>query len=432
MSSPGFSLTPAQRREQEKLAGAEKHHLIYGGSRSGKTFLFCRAIAVRAVKAPGSRHAIIRKHQADARQAVWGDTWPTVMRLCFPGVGRKPNKQDGYETLANRSEIWFGGLDDAERAEKILGKEYATIYLNEVSQISYASVLVARSRLAQTIDQADGEPLKLKAYYDLNPVGAAHWSYKEFVRGVNPVDGRNWSEGHTVGQINPRDNAANLRADYIASLEAMPAAERRRFFEGQFTASYDGALWTDGSILRADADQVPDLQRVVIGVDPSGASNKGDKRSDDIGIVVVGLGVDGIAYVLADCTMNGGPEQWAAEVVRAYNRYQADLVLGEANFGGDMVRAVIQTADPSVNYQAVTASRGKVVRAEPVAGLYDERTPRVRHAGRFPDLEEQMMAMTRAGYMGDGSPDRLDALVWALTELMIGSARAKPVKVRFG
>jgi len=426
-----FSLTPKQAEAQRIVAGPETHNLIYGGSRSGKTFLFCRGVGIRALKAPGSRHAIIRFRAADARQAVWADTWSKMMSVCFPGVRRSPNKQDGFEELENGSQIWFGGLDDAERADKILGKEYATIYLNEVSQISYQSVLTARTRLAQNVAQADGHPLKLKAYYDLNPVGAVHWTFKEFEEGVNPVDGEPLPAGdRTVFRINPYDNRGNLPDGYLAQLEAMPAAQRKRFLAGEYSRSYDGAIWRENSITRIAAKAIPVMRRIVVAVDPSGASEKGDKRSDDIGIIVAGLGLDGNAYVLEDLTLNGGPERWASVAVEAYHRHRADSIVAERNFGGDMVRAVIQAQDKRAPVRLVTASRGKVLRAEPVAALY--AGGEVFHAGRFPDLEDQMFAMTRAGYMGDRSPDRVDALVWALTDLMLAGAQGERVKVGFG
>jgi phage terminase large subunit-like protein len=160
---------------------------------------------------------------------------------------------------------------------------------------------------------------------------------------------------------------------------------------------------------------VPELQRIVVAVDPSGT--KGDGLGDDIGIVVAGRGVDGRGYVLADRTCQMSPDGWGRRAVNAYHEFQADRIVGERNFGGAMVQFVIQTADRTAAFKEVVASRGKVVRAEPISALYEQGL--VSHVGSFPDLEDQMANMTSEGYVGEGSPDRADALVWALTELML-------------
>lgn len=181
-----------------------------------------------------------------------------------------------------------------------------------------------------------------------------------------------------------------------------------------------GALWTRAMIdkLRLKHGQRhPPLQRVVVAVDPSGTKGNSEEGSNSVGIVVVGKGVDGHAYVLADWTCDLSPADWGARVVQAYKRFEADRVVAETNYGGAMVEAVIKATDRRVAYKPVTASRGKVVRAEPIAALYEQG--RVHHVGGLPELEDQMVAFTGEGYMGRGSPDRADALVWALTEVML-------------
>jgi phage terminase large subunit-like protein len=146
-----------------------------------------------------------------------------------------------------------------------------------------------------------------------------------------------------------------------------------------------------------------------------GCSDEGD----DIGIVVAGKGIDGRGYVLADRTCKLSPDGWGRRAVEAYREFGADRIIAERNFGGAMVEHVIRTVDRKVSYREVTASRGKVARAEPVAALYEQR--KVIHVGSFPELEDQMLMIAPDGYVGEGSPDRADALVWALTELMLGS-----------
>ena len=144
-----FRLTERQAEVQHWLAGRERHKLIYGGARSGKTFLFTRAVVLRAMIAPGSRHLIARFRQNAVRASVGLDTLPRVMELCFPGVVLDENRQDSFFELPNGSQIWLAGLDEKQRVDKILGQEYATIFFNECSQIPRASVMVARTRLAQ-------------------------------------------------------------------------------------------------------------------------------------------------------------------------------------------------------------------------------------------------------------------------------------------
>jgi phage terminase large subunit-like protein len=166
--------------------------------------------------------------------------------------------------------------------------------------------------------------------------------------------------------------------------------------------------------------EAPQMARVVVAIDPSGT--KGDDGGDSIGIVVAGKGVDGLCYVLADRTCKLSPDGWGRIAVRAYHEFSADRIVAERNFGGAMVEHVIRTVDRSVSYKEVTASRGKVIRAEPVAALYEQN--KVKHLNGFTELEDQMCAMTGDGFLGEGSPDRVDALVWALTELMLVNNRS--------
>jgi predicted phage terminase large subunit-like protein len=159
------------------------------------------------------------------------------------------------------------------------------------------------------------------------------------------------------------------------------------------------------------------MVRIVVSVDPSGARSANDEAADSIGIVVAARGEDGRAYVLADRTCKLSPDGWGRRAVAAYHEYGADRMVAERNYGGALVEHVIRTVDPSVSYKEVTASRGKVARAEPVAALYEQG--RVSHIGDLAALEDQMCQMASDGYLGEGSPDRVDAAVWALSELMI-------------
>src|SRR6516165_2913768 len=160
------TFSAGQDAARRLLEGSQRYCCLAGGTRSGKTFLIVRAIIMRALMAKASRHAILRFRANAARASIALDTLPNVMRLCFPDIALKQHRQDGFFELPNASRIWVGGLDDKERVEKILGQEYATIFLNEASQIPYSSALIAFTRLAQVVDG-----LEQRAFVDLNPVG---------------------------------------------------------------------------------------------------------------------------------------------------------------------------------------------------------------------------------------------------------------------
>jgi len=294
------------------------------------------------------------------------------------------------------------------------------------------------SRLAQLVELAaeiasavGRKFLALKAYFDCNPPSKLHWSYVLFKLKMKPGTKELLPnpDDYAEMMINPDDNRENLPEEYFDILGAMSEAKRQRFERGEWASEVNGALWTledrygaDGRVLPGiDSLRVakaPEMRRIVVAVDPSGT--KGDGGGDDIGIVGAGLGVDGRGYVLEDASCNMSPEGWGRRAVDVYHRLRADRIVGEKNFGGDMVRFVITTADKKVSYKDVSASRGKVVRAEPIAALYEQG--KVSHIGAFPDLEDQLCNFTAAGYVGENSPDRADALVWALTELMLGGS----------
>jgi predicted phage terminase large subunit-like protein len=413
-----FSLTTRQEEANKLLGSPATHTMLYGGSRSGKTFLIIRAIVTRAI-AHRSRHAVLRHRFNHLKASVIFDTLPKVMELCFDKVDWKLDKSDWFVTLPTGSEIWFGGLDEKERVEKILGQEHSTIFLNECSQIALASRHMAMTRLAQKT------PLRLRAYYDCNPPNEAHWTKRLFVDKIDPerrtavLD----PENYTAMVMNPRDNQENLPQEYFRVLESLPERQRRRFLLGEFASATEGALWTlemldSGRVMDGT---VPDMQRIVIAVDPSGCAGPEDERSDEVGIIVAGLGTDGKAYIIEDLSGRFGPTQWGAIVASAYDRHEADVVVAETNFGGEMVQQVIRTARPRTPFKAVKASRGKAVRAEPIAALYSQN--KVAHVGMLAKLEDQLCGFTTAGYGGDRSPDRADACVWALSELFPALSR---------
>jgi hypothetical protein len=415
-------LTSRQEEAQRILAGPATHQMLFGGSRSGKTFLLMRNMVARAIKAPESRHVALRLHFNAIKSSIVLDTFPKVMKLCFPSVTYDLSKSDWYATLPNASQIWFGGLDDKDRTEKILGMEFATIYANECSQIPWGSIGIATTRLAQQATQIiDGKKTALRPrfYYDCNPPPKSHWTYRLFIEKRDPETRHpvRRPEDYASFQINPESNAENLSSQYLETLQSMSARLQKRFLRGEFGDATPNALFTDENFdkHRCLDGKLPDFVRVVVAVDPSGAGDVDNADNDAIGIVVVALGTDGIAYVLEDCTVKAGPATWGNVATTAYDRHAADVVVGEINYGGAMVQHTIQTARPQTPYKQVTASRGKAVRAEPISALYERG--KVRHVGDFHELEDELTAFSTVGYTGQGSPNRADALVWALTEL---------------
>ena len=419
----GFKLTPRQEEAQAILSGPATHGMLFGGSRSGKTFLHVRNTILRALKARRSRHAILRYRFNHIKASIILDTFPKVMDLCFSGLEYNLNKTDWFVTLPNESEIWFGGLDDKERTEKILGQEYATIYFNECSQIPHNSQAIAITRLAQKAEIAPNEYLTPRAFYDMNPTDKIHWTYRMFIQKVDPETKKPLPdpEKYVSFQINPEDNLQNLSESYIDTLRSLSPRLQKRFLRGEFTDGTPNALFNDQLIetWRVLNGDIPDLVRVIVAVDPSGSGDDAGSEADAIGVMVVGLGTDGNAYVLEDLTVKAGPATWGRVVVDAYFRHDADMIVGEGNYGGAMVAYVVRAAANArkarVAYKQVTATRGKVVRAEPVSALYEQG--KVRHVGFFRDLEEELSGFTTNGFVGDRSPNRADALIWGITEL---------------
>lgn len=219
-------------------------------------------------------------------------------------------------------------------------------------------------------------------------------------------------------------NRANLASSFLEEVRARYAGTRlgRQELDGVLLEDTQGALWSHASLEASAVDILPELDRVVVAVDPPATTD-----GDECGIVVAGAATKGPpsewrAYVLEDATVAGQtPLGWAKAAVSAMETYGADRLVAEVNQGGAMVETIVRQVDPLVSYRGVHASRGKVARAEPVAALYEQG--RVFHARGLGTLEDQMTQMTLQGYAGSGSPDRVDALVWALTDLMIEPAR---------
>lgn len=404
-----FIRTEKQKEASKLLSSLVKYILLSGGSRSGKTAMFIRALLIRALKARNSRHLIVRQVFNHIKSSIWYDSFPKTLKLSFPDLKYEQNKSDWFIKLPNESQIWFGGLDDKHRTEKILGNEYSTIYFNEVSQMKYESIAMALTRLAQKTN------LLNKAYFDCNPPTKSHWVYKLFILLQDPESKRNLDKNlYQWLLMNPYDNRANLPDDYIeTTLDNLPERQRQRFKEGKFLDDAIGALWNYTMIKYADLNEIKeDIGKIVVAIDPAVTKNK---KSNETGIVVVGKSkTTEFFYVLDDISGKYSPNGWANKALWAYDKWQADCIIGEKNQGGDMIETIVRNIRENIKIKLVTATRGKYVRAEPIAALYEQ--DKVRHTKRFEILEDQMVTYTPESEDTE-SPDRMDALVWGITFL---------------
>lgn len=413
-----IAIEPFQRAAWQALCGPATHVLLYGGARSGKTVLWLLWLVLRALSAPRSTHLVLRLHFNHLKASVLDGSLPWVCERYWPGQKNlyRLNRTDWYADFSGGGRIYFGGLDDKERTEKILGQEHSSIVLNECSQISYA----ARSKAATRISQQAG--LRNKVVYDENPPRAGHWTQRLFISKVDPAVGSPLTapDRYASVRMNPRENP-HLTREYMAELENASPRERERFLDGNFGAGTESPLWTVETIARARrAPLTPEeaqrkLRRIVIACDPSGCHGPEDDRSDEIGMIAEGIDEDGVVHILEDASGRyapGGPEGWGAKNVALYHKWGADSIIGETNYGGAMVAAVVLATDPNVPFREVTASRAKHVRAEPVGALTDRDPPKLVFCGRFEKLEEQLEGFSTAGYTGPYSPDRADAMVW--------------------
>lgn len=412
-----FVKTIIQSKAIQLFTSGATRFLLFGGSRSGKSFIIIFAQIVIACKFPESRHLICRFKFNHVKNSIWLDTLKKVLKVCFPELTVHWNNQDFFIKLPNQSEIWIGGLDDKDRSEKILGMEFLTIFLNEASQISYEAFTTLLTRLAQKIDGA-----KNLLFVDENPPSKKHWTYKLFLKKQEPEQNIELVDGSKYASLrmNPEDNLENISDEYLALLDSLPERKKRRFKRGEFGDDNEGALWTDEMIAQGRVKDKPPLKRIVVSIDPAVTSKD---TSDETGIIVAGEGYDGHLYVLEDATDIYTPMEWANEGVRLFHKWEADRILGEVNNGGDLIETIIRTVDKSVPYSGVHATRDKLTRAEPVSALYeksDVKECQAHHVGEFAELELEMTSWEAK--KGEKSPNRIDALAWAAYGLnLVGS-----------
>jgi hypothetical protein len=431
--------------DDQKLAyglatsNAYRYLLFYGPSRSGKSFLILYIILLRALRAPGSRHAIFRGARNACETTLFKLTLNQVLDKCFPGLREQCEIRlsDMTVTLPNGSVVSFDGLD-ADRMDKVLGNEFNTVWINECNddEIDYGTVSQLMSRLSVIAHTADGKILQNKMFFDCNPRFFSDWEYKAFRLHVNPEDGdaMPYASEWVCSKLNTTANLENIAQGYVRTLEAGSAAKRQRFMVGEWTdennnALFNEAMFRDNRIpkpaevvteretlayLPAYQDGI-DLQRVTVAVDPAVTA---DPKSDLSGITVQGIADDGQVYVLADYSLRGTPDQVCALVVEAYGLWGASRVIMEKNQGGLWLESTMRSHFPNVPLKFVTANvttGGKASRAEPVSAAYERGI--VHHVGTLKELEAQMCDFGSPASRRK-SPDRMDAVVWGVTELL--------------
>ncbi len=226
-----------KQKEAISLMNEKKYVALFGGSRSGKTFILVYGLIIRACKET-SRHAIVRSTFNSIKRSIFMDTMPKVLSVCFPDLKVEWNKTDLMCKFPNGSEIWLFGLDK-NRADRILGLQFSTIYFNEASELDYSPIQTVISRLAEK------NGLKKRVWFDFNPPSQSHWSYYLFIKQLNPVDNEMLENKDEYAhlRINPIDNLDNIDPEYISILEKMPERERTRFLLGEFSQDNEGSVY---------------------------------------------------------------------------------------------------------------------------------------------------------------------------------------------
>lgn len=420
---------PAARRFAEvmKLSAAQRHALLidfeawgHGGQlppgddwrvwliRAGRGFGKTRAgaewIAAFAQARPDAHIALVAATQDDARR---------IMVEGESGLLAVARHHGAVEWVGSRGELTFPSgatatTYSAARPDSLRGPQHHAAWCDELAKWPYGDATW------------DNLVMGLRAGERPRVVVTTTPAPVPLMRKVMALPDCAETRGKT--QDNP-----HLPDVFTEAMEATYGGTRlgRQELEGELLEDHEGALWTRALIEAARLEgELPALRRVVVAVDPPASAD-----GDACGIVAVAKGEDGIAYVLEDASVRGvSPGGWAAAVAACAARWGADRVVAETNQGGDMVRHVLHGADGGLPVKGVHASRGKLARAEPVAALYEQG--RVRHAGVFRDLEDELCGLVVGGvYHGPGrSPDRADALVWGVSELMLGKAGVARVR----
>ena len=386
----------SQYTPPKQLYGDWQVWLILAGRGWGKTRTGAMDALFYALRNPEVQVAVVTPTFGDIRRTAFGGVSGILKflpRECLMGgTGRGYNATSSEINLYNGSKIM--GVSATE-PDRLRGPQFHRAWCDEIASWQYP----------ETFDQ-----LMFGLRLGQNPQCVITTTPKPtpIIRNLLKRTG-----GVVVTRGSTFENEANLAPAAISQLREKYEGTRlgRQELYAEVLDDLEGALWTysllEGS--QCSLEQQPEYTRTVVSVDPAVTSKA---ESDETGIIVASLGEDGLFYVRHDATMRGTPDAWAQKACGLFEEYKADRIIAEVNNGGDLVERVIRTVDRTVPYTAVRASRGKIVRAEPIAALYEQQ--KVKHVGLFRELEEQMTSYTPTT---GASPDRLDALVWALTEL---------------
>ncbi|HXQ47910.1 MAG TPA: terminase family protein [Caulobacteraceae bacterium] len=383
------------RPEQITPPGDWETWLLLAGRGFGKSFALAHDGADFGLRNPGVRIAVVTPTFSDGRDVMFEGV-SGLLSVIPQRFTRTWNRSMGDLILTNGSRF---KLFSSEEPDRLRGPQHHRALCDE---------LAVWSNLQATWDMLQ---MGLRLGQDPRCVVATTPKPIRLLRELMASPTTVISRGSTY------DNAANLAPSALARFKSKYEGTRlgRQELEGELLEDVQGALWTRAMIEDARPQgPTPAMQRIVVAVDPSGSDGS---SGDAQGIIVAGKGYDGRGYVLEDATVRASPEQWAASVASLYRRYRADRVVAEKNYGGAMVEAVIRAAQPDIPVTMVSATRGKHIRAEPISALYEQK--RITHASPFPELEDELVLMTLSGYAGGGSPNRLDAMVWALTDLLV-------------
>lgn len=390
--------TPAVFRPLLKPA---RYKGAWGGRGSGKSWFFANEVVLAALQ-PGARILCAREVQRSLKESSKRLIEQSIDAL---GVGSMFAVKRDEIASRDGGLILFTGLQDhtAESIKSLEGID--VVWVDEAQAVSSRSLELLRP----TIRKPGSE-----LWFSWNPRSTSD-AVDEMFRGQAAHPSMvcvkaNWCDNPFFPD--------ELDAERLHDRTARPH-RYAHIWEGDYEPIDSDAIWQWDSINRYRRHEAPALERIIIGVDHAVSDGE---HSDVHGIVVCGKGQDGRGYVLADISAKGSPHEWARKVVAAYDQYEADAVVIERNQGGDLVRHTLRAVREGLKLIEVNATRGKHVRAEPIAALYG--LGKVSHIGTFPELEQQMTKMTTDGYKGDGSPDRCDAMVWAMTHLFPTLVRA--------
>jgi phage terminase large subunit-like protein len=386
------------RDNQLPPAGAWQNWVLCAGRGFGKTRSGAEWIRAEATRGGRRRLALVAPTAADARDVmVEGESG--ILAVSPPG------ERPLYEPSKRRL-TWPNGamatVYSADEPERLRGPQHDGAWCDELASWRFVDAAWANLQFGLRLGQ--------------NPQVVVTTTPKplKIIKDIMSLSTTVVTRGSTF------ENRGNLAESFIEAVRGRYEGTRlgRQELYAEILEDAEGALWKRDELEDHRVRAAPELKRIVVACDPAATSGE---EANETGIVVAGVSRDGQGYVLDDRTTRASPLKWAEAAVTAYHLFKADRLIAETNQGGEMVKSTIGTVDPKVAYKGIHATRGKLTRAEPVAALYEQG--KVHHVGAFPDLEDQLCQWTP----GSPSPDRLDALVWALTELMLDGEKPRKV-----